>query len=148
MTLFKDRPLEERKVLVKAMVARMAGAYGVKRSALPTILGISRGLVNNWGYHGRIPYDYIERCKAETGISTDWILYGIESVKPITDAEVAKLSDAQDDVLVDGVRYGMITECYDGAIKQLSNKYKTDIENWVKKVGAKQTSLSPDESED
>lgn len=139
MLLFKDRPLEERKKLVKDMVARMAGAYGVKKSDLPEKLECSSGLINNWGYHGRIPYDYIERCRLETGVSTDWILYGVESVKSILDADINELSAAQSKVLADGLRYGMIKECYDGATNQLSSTFKSDIEHWVKKVGAKQT---------
>ncbi len=144
LTLFKDRPLEERKSLVKAMVARMAIAYGVKKSELPEVLGCSSGLINNWGYHGRIPYDYIEKCRAQTGISTDWLLYGVESVKSIMDTDITELSDVQAKVLADGLRYGMIAECYDGATKQLSDTFKADIDNWVKKIGAKQVSGQTD----
>lgn len=140
MTPFKNRPLEERQKLVKAIVSRIAAAYGVKKTALPAKFECSAGLINNWGYHGRIPHDYIEKCRIETGISTDWLLYGVETVKPIMNADMDELSEAQAKVLEDGVRYGMITECYDGAIQQLNKTFQSDIETWVKKVGAKQAS--------
>jgi hypothetical protein len=55
--MFKDQPLKTRKLLVEAMVARMAQAYGIQKKELPTFLDCQKSLVNNWVFYGRIPYD-------------------------------------------------------------------------------------------
>jgi hypothetical protein len=137
LTQFKDKPLDERKQLVKAMVARIAKAYAIKKSDLPKQLNCSKGLVNNWSYYGRIPYDYLEQCRLDTGATMDWLMYGVEPVKSLAVEDVAALNAVHIKVLDDGVNYGMISECYQGGIDQLTTKYKKDVDSWVEQLNEK-----------
>jgi hypothetical protein len=148
LTLFKEKSLDERKPLVKAMVARMAQAYAIKKSGLPEQLNCSKGLVNNWSYYGRIPYDYLEQCRLDTGVSLDWLMYGVTPVKSLTAQDVAELNEVHVKVLGDGVNYAMISECYEGAITQLTAKYEKDIDSWVEQLNAKKPAVSTGDKND
>lgn len=128
LTPFKDRPLEERKPLVKAMVERMARAYGIKKSALPEFLGCTKGLVNNWTYYGRIPFDYLQACSVATGVSMDWLLHGTVPKQALAESDLMALQEMLLQVLKDGLDYGMIVENYPGALKQMSGKFSKDLE--------------------
>ena len=90
--MFKDKPLESRKALVKEIVARMAQAYGIKKKELPAFLDCQKSLVNNWGFYGRIPYDYLDQCHHKTGISMDWLLYGKNPKCEIPPEQLAQLN--------------------------------------------------------
>lgn len=131
MTHFRDKPLDERKALVKAMVARMAEAYKIKKSQLAAQLGCSPGVINSWVYYGRTPFEYLVRCKEETGVSVDWLLFGSQPAKQLTRNDIETLKTIQAKVLEDGIKYAMISEQYQGALNQLSTKYSDDIDCWA-----------------
>ncbi len=129
---FSQLPLEQRKQLVKAMLERMAKAYGVKKSALHELLGCSYGLVNNWAYHGRIPYDYLDACCKATGASMDWLLYGQTPMQNLHSEDIEWLSAQHQKILQDGVEYGMITVQASNTIERMVGKFKKDL--WLGRV--------------
>ena len=129
--MFKNKPLETRKTLVKAMVIRMAQAYGVKKSALPELIDCQKNVINNWGYYGRIPYEYLDQCSDATGISMDWLLCGNVPQFELTDQKLAELRTTIAKLFADGDDYGMITSNYFGAIKQMENKFEKDLLIWL-----------------
>lgn len=124
---FSCQPLDTRKKLVKAMVGRMANAYGVKKSALHGFLGCTAGLVNNWVYHGRIPYDYLEACSLTTGVSMDWLLYGETPGQRLHSEDIDWLAAQHEKVLKDGLEYGMIEVESQSVIARMVKKFKKDL---------------------
>jgi hypothetical protein len=134
--MFKDNPLEVRKGLVKAMVARMAQAYGIKKKELPTLLGCQKNAVNNWGYYGRIPYEQLDQCHEKTGVSMDWLLYGDAAIFDMTPQKLAGLQAIITQLLKDGIDFEMIGEQYSGAGKQLCHKLEKELLNWLAIVPA------------
>jgi hypothetical protein len=134
---FRNERLATRKIRVKSMVARMAKTYGVKKSDLHDFLGCTKGLVNNWVYLGRVPYDYLEACSASKGVSLDWLLYGKASAKMLNTQDVQLLGAMHKQVLQDGVDYGLIKPRHEGAIAQMTDKFTRDLRRWT---GAEQTS--------
>jgi hypothetical protein len=134
--MFKHKPLEARKALVKAIIARMAKAYGVKKKELPDLINCQKSVINNWGYYGRVPYDHLDQCHEKTGVSMDWLLYGDTLQFEMTPQMQAELNILIAQLFIDGHDYGMITQTYAGAIEQLKNKFKNDISTWL---GARKT---------
>lgn len=124
---FKQLPIETRKAKVKAMTDRMAQAYGVKKSDLPQHLGCSKSVVNNWAYYGRIPFDYLEACQASTGVSIDWLLFGRQFPRMLDKGEIKGLSHVLNQLLNDGIEYGLISEQHQGALDQLVDKFGKDL---------------------
>lgn len=124
---FSCQSLETRKKLVKDIVERMAQAYGVKKSALHAHLGCTAALVNNWGYHGRVPYDYLDACCAATGVSMDWLLYGETLSQRLHSEDIEWLAAQHEQVLQDGVEYGMIAVKDQNGLERLVNKFKKDL---------------------
>ena len=129
--MFKDKPLETRKVLVKEIVVRMAQAYGIEKKALPKFLNCQKSLVNNWGFYGRIPYNYLDECHHKTGVSMDWLLYGEKRKADISPEKLEELNPTISRVFTDGVEYKMISENYAGAGDQLTGKLELDLLRWL-----------------
>jgi hypothetical protein len=129
--MFKDLPLETRKPLVKAMVGRMAEAYGIKRKELPKFLNCQKSLVSNWGYYGRIPYDYLDQCSLQTGVAMDWLVYDEKLKVELTADNLIQLRATIAKLFVDGLEYKMIAQLYPAAIKQLSQKFEKDVLAWL-----------------
>ena len=129
--MFKDQPLETKKIQVKAMVARMAQAYGIKKKELPTLLDCQKSQVNNWGYYGRPPYDQLDQCSEKTGVSMGWLLYGEKPKIELTAQSVAQLRIIITKLFADGADYNMIEQVYPGATKQLAQKFESDILEWL-----------------
>lgn len=127
---FKDLPLEERKTQVKAMVQRMADAYGIKKSALAIHIDCNKNVINNWGYYGRIPYEQLHECSELTGVSVDWLIRG-EKPPTLSIEErlesVAEIKAMQEKILEDGAEYDMIATQQPAAIKMLSSKFEKDL---------------------
>lgn len=105
----------------------MAHAYDIKKSNLPEFLGVTKGLVNNWAYYGRIPFDYLTECSEKTGVSMDWLLHGTVPDKSLSEHDKLALAAILAQVLKDGLDYGMIEENYQGALQQLQSKFEKDI---------------------
>lgn len=127
---FKDLPLETRKQQVKVILQRLAQAYGVKKSALPEVLGNTKNVMNNWIYYGRIPFDQLLTCYEVTGVSIDWLINGKEPEPMSTDDKldlVLKIKSLQNKVLDDGSEYGLIKQGQPGAIDLLGNKFEKDL---------------------
>jgi hypothetical protein len=129
--MFKDQPLKTRKLLVEAMVARMAQAYGIQKKELPTFLDCQKSLVNNWVFYGRIPYDYLDQCHHKTGVSMDWLLYGEKPKFEISPEQLAQLNPTIESVITDGFEFKIISENYAGAGKQLTGKLEIDLLKWL-----------------
>jgi hypothetical protein len=129
--MFKDKPLETRKVLVKEIVGRMAEAYGIKRKELSKFLNCQKSLVNNWGFYGRIPYDYLDQCHHKTGVTMDWLLYGEKAKVEMSPEKLEELNPTISRVFTDGVEYKMISENYAGAGDQLTGKLEKDLLRWL-----------------
>jgi hypothetical protein len=128
---FREQPLEIRKILVKEMVLRMAATYGIKKSALHNYLGCTKGLVSNWIYHGRIPYEYLEACSVTKGVSMDWLLYGTASAQMLNNQDIQMLTTMHKNLLHDGVEYGLIVPHHSGVLNQLANKFSNDLKRWT-----------------
>ena len=146
--MFKHKPLEIRKTLVKAMALRMAQAYGVKKKALPELLDCQKSVINNWGYYGRIPFEYLDQCHDKTGASMDWLLYGNIPKFKMTDQKLTQLQEIVAKLFLDGDDFNMITENYPGAGKQLSDKLEKDLLKWLGVEPAVHESALPQHQED
>lgn len=124
---FKDKPLEERKPIVRAMLERMARAYGINKRSLAKHLGHGRSVVNNWVYYGRIPFEQLDTCHRVTGVSLDWLLYGDESANIPEPASGDQIKALVENALNCGVELNLISSNYDNAIEQLSSKVSQDL---------------------
>ena len=124
---FKDKPLDERKSLVRAMIERMARAYGVNKKALSQHLDCNRNVINNWVYYGRIPYEQLDTCHRVTGVSLDWLMYGYECSQIPQHAESEEIKSIVEHALKCGVELDLIDSNYHNAIDQLSHKITQDL---------------------
>lgn len=129
--MFKHKPIEVRKSLVKAMVARMAQAYGVQKKELPKTINCQKAVINNWAYYGRIPYDHLDQCHTMTGVTMDWLLYGQLPRFNITQQKHHELQTIINKLFVDGEDFNIIKQCYPGATKQLRDKLEKDLLQWL-----------------
>lgn len=132
--MFKNKPLSIRKTLVKAMVSRMAQAYGIKKKALVELIDCQRSVINNWGYYGRIPYEHLDNCHEETGESMDWLLYGERPAFEVSGQKFTELQQLTAKLFTDGCDFNMISENYPGANRQLSAKLEQDLLKWLDQI--------------
>lgn len=135
MLPFSELPEDEQKRLIKAMLKRMADAYGIKRSELPARLGTNKNTVNNWTYYMRVPFEQMFDCARITGVSFDWLLSG-EEVAPMSHDEkiqtVSEVKSMHRKVLDDGVEYGVISQNTDNGVDLLVNKFERDLKRHFK----------------
>ena len=69
-------PLEQRRVQIAAVYARMAQLYKVDVAQLPNKLGCSADLLRQYQFHGQMPIELIRQCREEHDTSVDWLVYG------------------------------------------------------------------------
>lgn len=132
---FKDKPLEERKKLVRLVVARMLKAYKLENTkALAGKLECTHGAIKNWGSAGRIPMDPLFQCHSDTGISMDWLIHGEPPVMVFDHDKVEQLTMHLNTELSSAVRYQLIEEKRKGCIDSLVSGLS---ESLVKFLGVK-----------
>lgn len=125
---FKDKPLDERKPLVRAMLERMARAYGINKRSMAKYLGCARSVVNNWVYYGRIPFEQLDACHRVTGVSLEWLLYGDDESNIIPEpASQDEIRSIVEKALNCGVELNLVTSNYDNSIEQLGRKISQDL---------------------
>lgn len=129
--MLKDKPTDDKKQLVKAIIGRLAQAYGVEKTALPQVLGCQKNVINNWGYYGRIPFDHLFHCHETTGVSMDWLLSGEQQPVKFNDKHLSALTDIAAKLVADGLDFNMISERYPGATEQLTRKFTKDLSDWL-----------------
>lgn len=119
--------IKSRKARVKAMVDRMAQAYGVQKKDLAEILGCQDNAINNWVYYARTPLTELEQCHHETGASMDWLLLNKSPNHFITPNEKAELKALSDEAINNGIEFNLVQAgCNDG-VSLLSGKLITDF---------------------
>lgn len=127
---FKALPLDDRKAQVKAITQRMAQAYNIRRSDLPSIVGCTSNVMNNWVYYGRIPYEELHQCQQQTGASLDWLIYGEKAIPRLTQTERAELEAMVATLLDDAIEYEMLAELHGDSINMLINKFQKTLNRW------------------
>lgn len=130
MKPFEELPDEERKRLIKAMLQRMAEAYGIERKELKQHLNTTKNVVNNWTYYMRIPFDQLLECSIKTGVSLDWLIKG-EIPKVMTHDQklehMESIISIQDNVLTTGIEFGVIKVTSEDAKAILKHKFDSDL---------------------
>lgn len=124
--MFKDQPLVEKKALVRAMIERMARAYGVNKKDLPHLLQCSRNVMNNWVYYARVPLEQLDICRHQTGVSMDWLMYGDDAPQDeLLPSE--QLQSIINKVFEHSIALELISTHSADAINHISHKLSKDI---------------------
>jgi hypothetical protein len=126
----KNKNEDAKKELAKSMVARLALAYGVKKKALPALLGCSKNAVNNWGYYGRVPFEQLEQCHIRTGVSMDWLLYAQTGKNGFSLQQVNELTTIMTRLVSDAIEFLIIKPVSAQACAQLTSKLQKDLLKW------------------
>ncbi len=130
---FKSKPLEERRRLVRLVVARLVKAYGLGSvKELTTVFDCSYGAIKNWGSAGRVPLDPMFQCHFETGVSLDWLMHGEDPAVLFSPKKVDALSLHLAGELASGVRFQLIDEKCEGGIDMLSLGLRDSLIKWMK----------------
>ncbi|MFT5162070.1 MAG: hypothetical protein ACI9FJ_000638 [Alteromonadaceae bacterium] len=121
---------EQRKGYVGTIIDRMMLAYGVKtKKELAAMLGCVAHTPSNWTSQATIPWLMLDKCHHQTGISMDWLLYGMIDMQ-LSKAQAVSIKDLIGEVFVDAQHYQLITPRQPGAMKWLM----TALENKLLKL--------------
>lgn len=124
----KEQPTQAEKDRIKAMLSRMLQAYDVDKPTLSQILGCQINTMNNWAHYGRVPYEQLEKCRAATGVTMDWLLYGEQLPKPLISNDVVEeLSVLLRDVIEGAADYGSIALQIPDAAENMIGKLQKEL---------------------
>lgn len=122
---------DETKARIKAAIARIAQAYDVDKKQLLEIFDCTANVVNNWVYFGRIPIAHLERCKAKTGASIDWQLYGEQPAVFVSQDGLAALQQLANQSIDEGIGFGLVKSGSADGSTLLANKMIKDVLNFL-----------------
>ncbi|MFT4926146.1 MAG: hypothetical protein ACI8WB_002244 [Phenylobacterium sp.] len=129
---FKQKPLDQRRKLVRLIIARLLKAYGLdKPKELVEIFNCTYGAIKNWGSSGRVPLDPLFQCHFETGVSLDWLMNGKAPATEYDQKKVDALTAFLNSEMASGVRYKLIEEKCDNGVTMLSEGLSASLLDWM-----------------
>ena len=130
---FKNKPLKERRIIVRSIIARILKAYRVGNvTALAQLLDCNVGTIKNWGCSGRLPMDPILQCHFNTGVSLSWLMQTPRVISDPNPDEVKRLAEFLASELDIAVRNQLIVEKSDNGLDILATDLSVNALKWIR----------------
>ncbi len=131
-----DMDKDERRVWIKAIVARMMQAWGFKnKKQLADALSLNAKGPSSWIQNGTIPWSAIFLCSNKTGKSLDWLYYGGQPEVMLTASAKSLLQERLNSFLQMSQKTKQICEVNDNGIATLADGLSDEITAFYQEFG-------------